>query len=108
MQPNDAVLTCRDCGSEFAFTDDERSDFAASGHFNPPSRCSTCRAARKTRQADSGRHVIGPRFRELHQTETAVTCSSCGATTVVPFAAQAGRSVYCSACLRRRRAERDA
>jgi CxxC-x17-CxxC domain-containing protein len=108
MQPGDALLTCRDCGGEFAFSDDERRDFAAVGRFHAPSRCTACRAARKTRQVDRGTRVVAPGFHELRQTRTTVTCSSCGESTVVPFAARPGRSVYCSACFERRRLEADA
>ena len=107
MQPTDAVLTCRDCGGVFAFSDDERRDFAAMGHFHTPSRCSACRAARKTRQAKSGTRAVAPGFRQLQQTRTTVICSACGESAVVPFATRAGRSVYCSACFQRRRLEVD-
>jgi CxxC-x17-CxxC domain-containing protein len=105
MRPTSAVLICRDCGGVFAFSDDERRDFAAMGLFHVPSRCSACRAARKTRQVESGVRVVAPGFRELKQIRTTVACSSCGESTVVPFAAQAGRSVYCAACFQRRRLE---
>ena len=108
MPPTDAILTCRDCGGPFTFSDDERRSFAALGHFHTPSRCPMCRVARKTRQAESGTRAVAPGFRELQQTRTTVICSSCGESTVVPFAARAGRSVYCSACFQRRRREGDA
>lgn len=108
MRANEAVLTCRDCGGVFAFTEDQRHDFAAVGHFHTPSRCAVCRAARKTRQVEIGRRVVAPGFREFRETRTTVTCSACGESTVVPFAARPGRSVYCAACYDRRRLERDA
>ena len=107
MQP-DVVLTCRDCGGAFSFSADERRDFAAMGHFHSPSRCSVCRATRKTRQIESGTYLVAPRFREQQQVRSTVICNSCGASTVVPFAARPGRSVYCSACYQRRRLEGDA
>ncbi|MBV9172124.1 MAG: zinc-ribbon domain containing protein [Chloroflexi bacterium] len=105
MSPSDAALVCRDCGRSFTFSDDERRSFADLGHLHPPSRCSTCRAARKQRQVDSGSRLVAPGFRELKQTRTTVVCSSCGESTVVPFAPRAGRSVYCSSCFQRRRLE---
>jgi CxxC-x17-CxxC domain-containing protein len=108
MLPTDAVLTCRDCRGSFTFSDDERRSFAALGHVHTPSRCAACRAARKTRQAESGTRVVAPGFRELRQTRTTIVCSSCGQLAVVPFAARAGRSVYCSACFQQRRVEGDA
>jgi CxxC-x17-CxxC domain-containing protein len=103
MPPTDLVLICRDCGDSFIFSDDERRSFAALGHLHAPSRCSACRAARKTRQAESGTRAVAPGFRELQRTRTTVICSSCGESAEVPFAAGAGRSVYCPACFRRRR-----
>ena len=103
MHPTDGALTCRDCGTSFTFSDDERHAFAALGHLHPPSRCSACRTARKSRQVDSRTVAVGPGFRELRQTQTTVICSACGKSAVVPFAARAGRSVYCSSCFERRR-----
>jgi CxxC-x17-CxxC domain-containing protein len=108
MQSGDPVPTCRDCGASFAFSDDERREFAAIGHLHTPSRCSACRAERKSRQAASRMPAVAPRFRELQDVRTTVICSSCGESTVVPFAARPGRSVYCSACFLRRRLEGDA
>ncbi|MBV8717286.1 MAG: zinc-ribbon domain containing protein [Chloroflexi bacterium] len=108
LRSADATLTCRDCGSSFAFSDDERRSFANLGHDHAPSRCSACREARKARQAESGTRGVAPGFRELRQTRTTITCSACGESAVVPFAARAGRSVYCAACFQRRRREGDA
>ena len=101
---DDRPLTCRDCGAAFTFSADERQAFASQGHSNPPSRCATCRAARKQRQTESGTRIVGPRFRERRDVHTSVVCSDCGAPAVVPFAAPADRAVYCPGCFRRRRA----
>ena len=106
MAGTDTILTCRDCGARFAFSEDERQSFASQGHVHPPSRCADCRRARKKRQAESGIRAVAPGFRELRQTPTAIACSSCGASAVVPFAARSDRPVYCSACFQRRRAGR--
>jgi CxxC-x17-CxxC domain-containing protein len=106
--PVDSTLTCRDCGGAFVFSDEERRDFVAIGHLNTPSRCPACRAERKSRQAESRAPAVAPRFRELQQVRSTVICSSCGESTVVPFAARPGRNVYCSACFQRRRLEGDA
>jgi CxxC-x17-CxxC domain-containing protein len=108
MQPPDPVLTCRDCGGEFAFSDDERRDFSLIGRFHAPSRCAACRAERKSRQAQARTPVVAPRFRELQQVRTNVICGSCGESTMVPFAARPGRTVYCSACYQRRRRDANA
>ena len=106
--PHEALLIGRDCAGKFAFPDDERRDLAAIGHFHAPSRCSACRAERKSRQSESRTPALAPRFREFQQVRSTVICGSCGASTVVPFAATPGRAVYCSACFQRRRLERDA
>lgn len=106
MSTADAVLTCRDCGGSFTFSEDECRTFAAVGHHHPPGRCSRCRAARKARQVGSGVAPAAPKFRELRQTETTITCSECGGLAVVPFAAP-GRNVYCAACFQRRRLQGD-
>ena len=108
MRQSEGVLTCRDCAAVFAFSDEERGQFAAMGHFHAPSRCASCRAERKSHQAASRSPAVAPRFRELQQARSTVICSSCGESTVVPFAARPGRNVYCSACFQRRRLEEDA
>jgi len=43
----DKNLVCRDCGTSFVFTESEQSFFAQKGFTNAPSRCSSCREARK-------------------------------------------------------------
>jgi CxxC-x17-CxxC domain-containing protein len=101
--PGETLLTCRDCGGCFTFSEEDRLSYAVVGHRHPPSRCSGCRLARKTRQASSGQHTVAPRFRELQETQTAIICSSCGKSATVPFAARPGRNVYCSACFQLRR-----
>ncbi len=46
------ILYCRDCNQEFTFTTGEQEFFESRGLTNAPSRCPTCRAARK--QAGGG------------------------------------------------------
>ena len=46
---SDETLTCRDCGVEFVFTVGEQEFYASKGFTNKPSRCPSCRAARKAR-----------------------------------------------------------
>ena len=43
----DQTLYCRDCNSEFVFTVGEQEFYASRGLTNSPSRCPSCRAARK-------------------------------------------------------------
>jgi CxxC-x17-CxxC domain-containing protein len=105
MPATDPVLTCRDCGGSFVFSEDEHQSFAVEGHFHPPSRCAACRETRKARQSQSGERPLPPAFRELRQVRTSVVCSACGQPAVVPFAPRAGRAVYCSNCYSRRRSD---
>jgi len=42
----DKTLTCRDCGSEFVFSEGEQIFYNEKG-FSDPSRCLDCRKARK-------------------------------------------------------------
>ena len=42
----DKVIICKDCGTEFTFTEGEQAFFAERG-FAEPVRCKACRAVRK-------------------------------------------------------------
>lgn len=87
----DKILTCRDCGSEFVFTASEQDFYAEKGFTNEPTRCKSCRAARK----NDGR----PSNREMFP----AVCASCGKSTQVPFKPRDDRPVYCSDCFSRQR-----
>ncbi|MEA4853108.1 MAG: zinc-ribbon domain-containing protein [Christensenella sp.] len=43
----DKTLVCKDCGSEFIFTEGEQAFFKEKGFENEPVRCPACRKARK-------------------------------------------------------------
>ena len=43
----DKVLTCKDCGAEFTFTESEQAFYKEKGFDNDPVRCPECRKARK-------------------------------------------------------------
>ena len=43
----DEMLVCRDCGQEFVFTAGEQAFYAERG-FNKPTRCTSCRAQRRS------------------------------------------------------------
>ena len=43
----DRTLTCKDCGSEFIFTEGEQAFYVEKGFENDPVRCADCRKARK-------------------------------------------------------------
>ncbi len=50
---NDQTVACRDCGQEFTFTAGEQEFYAQRG-FSTPTRCASCRAARKAARGDTG------------------------------------------------------
>lgn len=43
----DKTLVCKDCGSNFVFTEGEQQFYAEKGFDNEPQRCPDCRKARK-------------------------------------------------------------
>ena len=43
----DKTLTCKDCGSEFVFTEGEQNFYKEKGFENEPQRCPDCRRAKK-------------------------------------------------------------
>src|SRR5215831_12647132 len=47
MSYADKTLTCRDCGMDFVFTSGEQEFYAQKGFTNEPTRCASCRQARK-------------------------------------------------------------
>jgi CxxC-x17-CxxC domain-containing protein len=87
----DKILKCRDCGQEFVFTSGEQDFFAQKG-FSEPSRCSACRAARKSSRGEGG--FTSSREREMYP----AVCAQCGKPTQVPFEPRGDRPVYCSDC----------
>ena len=99
------VLVCRDCGSEFTFTAGEQAFYASRGLQHEPSRCPSCRTARKTsrnfadQQDDYVKYGTFASFggRTPHQMHVA-TCAQCGQATEVPFLPRGDRPVYCSDC----------
>ena len=98
----DKVLTCSDCGQEFTFTAGEQEFYAQKG-FSTPSRCSSCRAARKAaREGGSsyGSNYSGSgSYGGTRQMYPAV-CAQCGKDTEVPFQPSGDRPVYCSECFK--------
>ena len=85
----DKTLVCKDCGAEFVFTAGEQEFYTEKGFQTEPSRCKSCRQARKaSRPANNGEP------REMYET----TCAACGAPTRVPFIPKNARPIYCSEC----------
>ncbi len=79
----DREVRCLDCGAMFVFSAGEQRFFEEKGFTNVPKRCRQCKSKRSP-----GRR----------QTETRVTCSSCGTPTIVPFKPTQGRPVLCRNC----------
>ncbi len=93
MSFEDKTLRCRECGNDFVFTAGEQEFYQQKGLMNQPSRCSSCRSAR--RNAAGGTNNRSERApREMHT----VICAECGTTTQVPFLPKNDRPVYCSTC----------
>lgn len=88
----DKTLVCKECNEEFIFTAGEQEFYDSKGFENEPSRCPSCRSARKQR---------GFSKRE-RQTYPAV-CASCGAETQVPFKPTGEKPVYCRDCYQSKR-----
>ena len=103
----DQTLYCRDCNQEFTFTVGEQEFYASRGLTNAPTRCPSCRAARKAQMGDrqgggsyGGGSYGGSRSggaREARQMYTA-TCASCGNEAQVPFQPRGDKPVYCRDC----------
>ena len=85
----DKTLVCRDCGKEFVFTAGEQEFYAEKGFQNEPTRCKSCRDARK---ASRNNNAGGER--EMFET----VCAECGKPTRVPFIPKSDRPIYCSEC----------
>ena len=128
MSYQDKMLTCADCGTQFAFTANEQAFYAERGFANEPKRCPACRQSRKASRGGSSYSSngdsdgygssgggygsssggygsgssgggYGGRQREMHT----VTCSSCGGEARVPFVPRGDRPVLCSDCFSQQR-----
>ena len=107
MTYQDKTLTCRDCGATFVFTASEQEFYSSKGFANEPSRCPSCRAARKASRDGGGygggggySHDRGPR--EMFP----AVCARCGKETQVPFQPRSDKPVYCSDCFAAERGSR--
>ncbi len=96
----DRILICRDCGQEFTFSAGEQEFYANKGLTNAPSRCASCRAARRGTQSTSSS------FRTPRGESYETTCATCGRSTSVPFIPREDRPIYCSDCFQAQRASR--
>jgi len=91
----DKTIICKECNSEFVFTENEQAFYQEKGFQNEPQRCPECRAAAKAKRRGSFRS--GPR--EMFP----AICAECGQETTVPFKPSEDKPVYCKDCFDRRR-----
>jgi CxxC-x17-CxxC domain-containing protein len=114
MSYADKTLACRDCGTDFVFTAGEQEFYAQKGFTNEPTRCPSCRQARKAGARNGGGYGrdsygdsdnygssrgYGSSSREMHS----ATCASCGNEAKVPFIPRGDKPVYCSDCFQQQR-----
>jgi len=92
MALSEKTLKCRDCGNDFVFTTGEQEFYASHGLQHDPTRCPTCRSARRRNRGGEGAGSGQPR--QMFN----VTCAGCGCETQVPFEPTEGRPVYCREC----------
>lgn len=104
MGGEDQRLTCVDCGQEFLFTAGEQAFYQQKGLTNAPTRCKTCRDARKTQRAGGGGGGGGGggSQREMYS----AVCAECGTETQIPFPPTQGRPVYCRNCFQSKKPQR--
>lgn len=96
----DKTIACVDCGAEFVFTTGEQEFYAQKGFSNAPTRCPSCRAARKaSRDSGGGYGARGGGERQMYP----AVCAQCGKQTEVPFQPSGDRPVYCSDCFQAQR-----
>ena len=99
-------MVCRDCGQPFTFTAGEQDFYAQRGFTNEPSRCPSCRQARKTQQGGGssyGGYSSGGGYDRPQRQMYPAVCSQCGKETQVPFQPRGDKPVYCSDCFASRR-----
>lgn len=94
MALSDRTLVCRDCNQEFVFTVGEQEFYASHRLTNDPSRCPSCRSARKSGGGYSGGGRAPREARNMYS----ATCSNCGNEALVPFQPRGDKPVYCSDC----------
>ena len=103
MSYTDKTFVCRDCGQDFVFTGGEQEFFAQQGFEHPPSRCSDCRATRKSQRGGISGASPGTGFGRREREMFSAICSACGQSAQVPFQPRGDKPVYCSDCFARER-----
>jgi CxxC-x17-CxxC domain-containing protein len=113
---------------DFVFTSGEQEFYAQKGFTNEPTRCPSCRQARKanaggrssySRDSYDDRESYGSSYgRDSYSGDSysnrggysrgeremySATCASCGREAKVPFMPRGDKPVYCSDCFRQQR-----
>ncbi len=83
----DKHLRCKDCKSDFVFSEEEQEFFKEIGLNNTPKRCSNCRLLSRIKR---------PSGSVLQTAE--VPCSCCEQPTRVPFLPNGYKPVLCNSC----------
>ena len=94
----DKTILCKDCNSNFVFTEEEQSFFKEKGFENEPQRCPACRAAKKQQSRGNRRGGYGNAERPMFP----AVCAECGKSTTVPFEPNGEKPVYCKECFQSR------
>lgn len=94
----DKTITCKDCNTDFVFTENEQAFFKEKGFENEPQRCPECRAAKKQQSRGNRRGSYGNNDRQMFP----AVCAECGKSTTVPFEPNGEKPVYCKECFQSR------
>ena len=96
MAFQDQTMTCKDCGSSFVWTAGEQEFYVQKGFDNAPTRCPSCRAAKKAQRGGGG-------FNRCPRQMFKAVCAKCGKEAEVPFEPRGDKPVYCNDCFRAQR-----
>ena len=101
MNYTERMLTCVECGNEFAFSAEDQ-QFHASRGYQDPKRCSSCRAQRRASRGGgdygSSSYGSGGGYDRPQRQMFSATCAQCGKEALVPFEPRGDKPVYCSDC----------
>ena len=98
MSYQDKTLICRDCRATFVFSAGDQEFYASRGFTNEPTRCPSCRAARKTGREGGYSGGGGGGYERAPREMFPAVCARCGKDTQVPFQPRTDKPVYCSEC----------
>ena len=90
----DKTIVCRDCNSNFVFTENEQNFYKEKGFENEPQRCPECRAIKKQQSRGGNSGGYARQEREMFP----AVCAECGKSTTVPFKPNGEKPVLCKEC----------